>query len=157
MRLSHATFAVQMAREHPNKKMAYLLYVEQGLDAKQVSELTGISTNTLSKYNLADGWDKQRSARRLGPDKLIQRYYEQSNRLMDFIDSENRPANTSELDALAKLASSIQKLDKRTDASVVMSVLMGFNKWLLLVNHQQAKDMVPYQLDYVKQLLSAEG
>ena len=137
--------------------MAYLLYVEQGLDAKQVSEITGISTNTLSSYNKKEDWEKQRSARRMSPDKLIARYYAESNKVIDKANEDNRALTIGEMDALAKLGATIQKLDKRTDPSIVMSVLIGFNNYLLPIDRELAKQFVPLQMEYVKQLLGAEG
>lgn len=133
-----------------------MLYVEQGLDGKEVSRLLKISETTISKWNKNEGWEQQRAARRLSPDKLILRYYEQSERIIDAADKEDRPLTTGEVDALAKLSTSIARLDKRTDASIVMSVLRNYNNYLLTVNPELAKQNTDYQLQYVQSLIHAE-
>lgn len=133
-----------------------MLYVEQGLDGKEVSRLLKISETTISKWNKNEGWEQQRAARRLSPDKLILRYYEQSERIIDAADDEERPLTTGEVDALAKLSTSIARLDKRTDASIVMSVLRNYNNYLLTVNPDLAKQNTDYQLEYVQSLIHAE-
>lgn len=133
-----------------------MLYVEQGLEGTEVSRLTGISETTISKWNNNEGWEKQRAARRLSPDKLIQRYYEQSERIIDAADEQKRPLTTGEVDSLAKLSISIARLDKRADASIVMSVLRNYNNYLLTVNPDLAKQNTDYQLEYVQSLINAE-
>lgn len=150
-----ATFA-PMSREHPKKKQAYKLFVEQGLDAREIHEMLGISENTISKWRGKENWDKQRAIRQLSPDKLISHYYEQSEKIVRKAKEEERALSASEADALNKLASAIQKLDKKVDSSISMSVLRNFNNWLVQINPEAAKTLIEFQTYYVQFLIDAE-
>lgn len=55
-----------MAKEQ-EKRIARLLYVEQGKTAKEVAELVSVSEATLSKWVISDGWKKEREARASQP------------------------------------------------------------------------------------------
>ena len=145
-----------MKREHPQKKLAHLLYVEQGMEAKQIAQLLGISEQTLSKWVQKENWKVQRQARSLGPDKLILMYYEQSQLIHDNIKKDQRVPTPAEVDALAKLASSISKVDKTVSETIVYTVLSNFNNYMVLVNPSLAKQFVEHQLAYVQTLLERQ-
>lgn len=145
-----------MSREHPKIRQAWKLYVEQGLDAKEIHHFLGIAESTLSKYVKAENWKAQRASRTLSPDKLITLYYAQSDAIVQKAKDENRAITVSEADALNKLATAIQKLDKKVDSSISMSVLRNFNNWLLQINPDAAKTLVEYQTHYIQFLINAE-
>ena len=125
---SATTFAIAMAKEHPQKELARMLYVEHGMDAKAISEQLPISEVTLSKWVTKEDWRQQRQVRMLSPDKLIVLYYQQSEQIIKRATEEERAITPAEADSLNKLASSIQKLDKKIDPSISMSVFKSFNK-----------------------------
>jgi transposase len=145
-----------MAAEHPKKKHAYFLFVENGLDAKAISDMLGVSENTISKWNKAEDWKGQRTRRMLAPDKLISHYYEQSEVIIQTAKDENRPLTSSEADALVKLASAISKLDKKVDVSITTSVLRRFNNYLLQIDLELSKAFIPHEKGYVQMLIDAQ-
>lgn len=140
------------------KEMAHLLYVEQGLDAKAIAQMLDVSELTMSKWVNANNseWKAQRAARTLSPDKLIRLYYEQSEKIVSAAGEDKRAITSAEADALNKLAAAIQRLDKKIDPSITMSVLRNYNNYLLQVNPELAKLNANYQIDYVQSLLDAQ-
>lgn len=116
----------------------------------------GVSANTLSRWNTQGKWNEQRRARMLSPDKLIAHYYAQSEKIIEFAQDKDRPLNAGEADALNKLATAIQKLDKKIDASLTMSVLKNFINYLLQLDPELAKQVVEYHVSYVQTLLDAQ-
>lgn len=145
-----------MAKQHPKKALAALLYINQELSGKEVAEIIDVSENTVSKWNKEEHWDRQRSAMRTTPEKLVLRYYKQSDKIIDVAEEEQRALTTAEVDALAKLAASISKIDKTVSENIVMSVLRNYNNWLLLIDPDTAKANAKHQINYVQTLLDAK-
>lgn len=141
--------------DEATKKLAYLLYVEQGDDLSSIATTLGVSKNTLTAWNQAENWKQQRTVRRNSPDKLLMRYYEQIDRILDAADADERPLSSAESDAVSKLTNNITKLDKRADSAVVMQVLKNFNSYLSTNDGLElAKQLTPFQLAYVKELIN---
>lgn len=140
------------------REMARLLYVEQGLDAKEVAQMLKVSELTMSKWVNANNaeWKNLKAARTLSPDKLIRMYYEQSEAIVQQAKDDDRPISSGDADALNKLASAIQKLDKKIDPSITMSVLRNFNNYLIQINPELAKQCAAYQMEFVQSLLDAQ-
>jgi len=53
------------------RKLAKVLFVEQGKSAKQVAELVNVSEATMSKWVNDSGWMAERSARNANPSKQL--------------------------------------------------------------------------------------
>lgn len=132
-----------------------MLYIEQGFDAKTISGMLDISENTIGTWVKShEDWKKQRQVRMLSPDKLVMHFYEQSEAIIKSAKDEERPLTSAESDALNKLASAIQKLDKKVDPSITMSVFRNFNNWLMQIEPLLAKQIAEQQLMYVQTMLS---
>jgi transposase len=140
--------------EHPKKQLAYLLFMDNGMEAKQISDMLDVSENTISKWNRAEGWKEQRQARTLSPDKLIRHYYEQSELVLNKAKKEDRPLTSNEMDGLNKLASAIQKLDKKVDPSITMAVFKNFGNYLMQIDPVLTKQLSEHQLNYIQLLLN---
>ena len=131
-----------------------MLYVEHGLEANKISEMLDVSENTISKWvNCHEDWKQQRRVRLLSPDKLIVLYYEQSEEIIKAAKDEDRAITSAEADALNKLAAAIQKLDKKIDPSISMSVFRNFNNYLMQIEPKLAKEVAEHQLMYVQKML----
>jgi len=60
--------SVTMAKEK-QRKTAYILFVEQGQNRKEIAQLTGVSELTIGKWVKKYGWLKERAARNASPVK----------------------------------------------------------------------------------------
>ena len=92
------------------KEYARLLYM-QGEQQKVISEKTGISQQTITKWVNDGGWSEQRAAQNITRPELV-----------------NKLLKTS--DKLAKFSTTIERLDKHTSVVDVIEVFMAFSKWL---------------------------
>ena len=70
---------------------------------------------------------------------------------------EKRPLSSKECDALNKLATAIQKIDKRTDPSIMMAVLAQFTNFLKIMDLELAKSLLPFQKQFILQKLDNEN
>jgi hypothetical protein len=97
------------------KKLAYTLYVQNGFEQKVISEITGISERSISKWKTADGqdWDADREEERMGFAPQRKRIRKMFDTLLTQIEARNAPdnvPNSNESDRLNKMADAVKKM-----------------------------------------------
>lgn len=111
------------------KEIAKLLFM-QGLFQKEIAERVEISEVTLSKWKIEGKWDDKRAASNITRPELTNKILKSISMILDnAIDSGNK--NVPQLaDQLTKLASSIEKLDKKNTVINDIETFTSFNAWL---------------------------
>jgi transposase len=105
--------AIKKEELQRKRRYAYMLYVDQGLEQKIISEIIGVSENTISKWKSADNWEEDRQFTNIAPDKIMKRVMRQYDTLLKQIEERDAPKNvpdSKEADILNKLADSVKKL-----------------------------------------------
>lgn len=95
------------------KRLAYTLFVENGFEQKVISEITGISEKSISKWKLEGNWDADKEEARMGFEPQRKRIRKQFDALLNIIDNRPHPdnvPNSKEADILNKLADAVKKL-----------------------------------------------
>jgi hypothetical protein len=95
------------------KRLAYTLFVENGFEQKVISEITGISEKSISKWKLEGDWEADKAEARMGFEPQRKRIRKQFDALLNIIDSRPHPdnvPNSKEADILNKLADAVKKL-----------------------------------------------
>jgi uncharacterized protein (DUF885 family) len=138
-----------------NKELARTLYAEQGLDALDITRYIDEDLLTIEGWIRDDEWMKLRTAKNLSPKNLIQLYYEQSEAIMKEASAEQRSLTLKETNTLAKLADCINKIERRMDSGAVMNMLEAFNNYLVRIKPQLARELVIYEMEYVRTLIKA--
>lgn len=136
------------------KALARKLYIEQGMDAAEIANTLSEDKALVTACITTDEWQDLRAAKQLSPNSLIKLYYEQSDVIVQQAKDKDRALTLKEAETLNNLATAIQKIDKRLDAGVVMDVLEGFNNYLVKLKPQLTRDVIPHELNYVRQLLN---
>ena len=136
-----------------NKELARTLYADQGLDALDITRYIDEDLLTIEGWIRDDEWMKLRTAKNLSPKTLIQLYYEQSEAIMKEASAEQRPITLKETNTLAKLAECINKIERRIDSGAVMNMLEEFNNYLVKIKPQLARELVIYEMEYVRQMM----
>jgi len=108
------------------REMAYL-YFMQGLLQKEICEKVGISAVSLKKWKEAGMWEEKRSANNITRPELVNKMLKSINVLLDEAISNKKEVNT---DSLAKLASAIERLDKKNNVINDIETFTNFNTWL---------------------------
>lgn len=100
--------------ERERKKMlAYTLYVENGYEQKVISNITGISERSISKWKLEDDWEADREEARMGFEKQRRRLRKTIDTLLSHIEERDAPLDvpdSKESDTINKLADAAKKL-----------------------------------------------
>ncbi len=138
------------------KKLARKLYIEQGMDAAEIASTISEDKAIVLACIAGDEWQDLRAAKQLSPNSLIKLYYQQSDVIVQQAKDEDRPLSLKESETLNNIAAAIQKIDKRLDAGVAMNVLEGFNNYLVKLKPQLTRDVIPHELNYVRQLLNTK-
>ena len=145
-----------MAKANQKRDLARILYFDSDFSQKEIAEHVGTTEQTVSKWANEGKWREQKAVETLSPDKLVREYYYQSDVITNAAREDKRPLTASEADALVKLASAIDKLDRKISPSVTMSVLMRFNHHLKIVAPELVPQIVKHEMDYVNTLIKPE-
>lgn len=144
-------------KKNPKRELAFILYIETDLTQAEIAERVGTSAVSLSKWAIEGDWEHKKAIDTLSSQKLIREYYHMSFSITELIRTEKRVATNTEIDSLSKLAAAIEKIDKKTNPHIVMSVLTGYNKYLVTQDLELAQANADYQLAYVSELLNKKG
>ena len=95
------------------KRLAYTLYVDNGFEQKVISEITGISEKSISKWKNENNWESDKEEARMGFEQQRKRIRRQIDNLLTKIEKRKDPDDVptaSESDTLNKLADAVKKL-----------------------------------------------
>ncbi|MDK2909656.1 MAG: hypothetical protein PWR20_1223 [Bacteroidales bacterium] len=106
-----------------NKKyLAYILFME-GMMQKDICQRVQITPKTLLRWINKEAWREKLAARNITRSELVNKALA---RIGDMLSQEG----SIDADALSKLASSIERLDKKDTPVTIMEVFIQFGKWL---------------------------
>lgn len=112
------------------KEYARLLFM-QGETQKVISERVGISAVTINKWVADGGWQTQRAASNITRPELVNKLLRTIDRLIEQVNESDDPEKMAGLgDKLAKLSTTIERLDKKASIVDTIEVFMAFSKWM---------------------------
>lgn len=136
------------------KEQAYMLYVEQGLDAKVVAEMIGISETTISRWNKKEQWRKLRADRITAPQKLATHYYRQCEMIVAKANNEKRVLTDKEAATISKLTIAIDNVGKPDNMRLYMHAMKAFILYLMRKNPDLGRQITDYQISFIKDILN---
>ena len=112
------------------KEYARLLFM-QGDTQKVIAEKKGVSAVTVNRWVADGGWQEQRAAANITRPELVNKLLHTIDRLIEQVNESKDPEAFNSLgDKLAKLSTTIERLDKKASVVDVIEVFMAFSKWL---------------------------
>ena len=106
------------------KELAEKLFIEDGLTAKEISPLVGVSEQTLSRWRKDGNWDNKRNEFLAAPHKIKEVLMKELKSIA------SGEGSTIDADALAKVSKVIETLSSRTSVQVIFSVFKEFDNWM---------------------------
>lgn len=106
------------------KELAEKLFIEDGLTAKDISSMIGISEQTLSRWRKEGNWENKRNEFLAAPHKIKEVLMKELKSIA------TGEGSTIDADALAKVSKVIESLSSRTSVQVIFSVLKEFDNWM---------------------------
>lgn len=146
------------------KEFARVLYMS-GEQQNIIAEKVGVSKQTVNRWVAEGSWDKLRAAKNVTRPELINKVLRTIDKLLEKVLKSENDKDFDELgDKLAKLATVIEKSDKKASVVDVIEVFLAVSKWL---QHraQTDEELTPellkainrYQDLYVSEFLSTKG
>lgn len=126
------------------KELAKLLFVNEHLTQKEISQRVGVSEKTLSRWVNQEEWRKLRQSLLVTKEEQLRRIYEQIDELNTAIaqrEPGQRYANTKDADTLSKLTSAAKNLESDASVSDIVSVAKRFLTWLRPIDMGKAKEL----------------
>lgn len=141
-----------MANAIPLKKRRMLAesYYFNFYTQRDIAELLDTPETTISRWAIQGDWKRIRDMKAVTRDKMVSELMGQINEMQTNAKDEKRPLSTRECDAIMKLSSSIEKLDKKINLPVIIQVLKDFNEYLLSRDLDLAKQLVPHQNNFIR-------
>lgn len=138
------------------KEWAKMLYLKEHLMQSEVAERVGVSKQTLCKWVKVEKWEELKTSVSLTREEQLGNLYRQVaeiNRAIAERKDGERFATSKEADTINKLASAIEKMEKETGISDIISVSKGFLDWLRRTDIEKAKELSLYFDSYIKDRL----
>ncbi len=112
------------------REFARVLYMT-GEQQKVIAEKVGVSEQTVGRWVKDGEWDKRRAAQNITRPEIVNNLLKAISNLVENLNEETDPAKLSgAADKLAKLAATVEKLDKKANVVDAIEVFIAFGKWL---------------------------
>ncbi len=138
------------------KELAQFFYTNSNLSQKEIAEKVGVSEVTMSRWVKASSgeWDRLKASITITREEQLSRVYQQIAAINNKIVEEQKGIPTgSDADVLAKLAAVVERLEKETSITDVVSVSMKFLSWLRKIDTEKAKELSGLFDAFIKDLL----
>jgi transposase len=126
------------------KELAQLLYTRNNFTQKEVAKKVGVSEVTMSKWLNAGNWDALKTSITATREEQLRRLYLQLAEYNTAIESRKqgeRYPNSKEADAMNKIASVIEKLERETGAVDILNVSKKMLDWLRKFDLKKAQEL----------------
>ena len=105
------------------KELARMYYLN-GDTQKLVAEKEGKSRVTINKWVAEGGWDAMRVAKTITRKEIVTKMMQEANKKLE--------EGKLTFDEMSKLAASIDKIDRQTNAITIYEVMTTYNEWLVV-------------------------
>lgn len=120
--------------EKQKAEVAKILFLTTDKTQKDICDIVGWAEKTFSKQKQKGNWNEMRDTKSLTRQQIISMLHTQTLKIVDAAKNENRLLSAREVDSIAKLASSIDKLEKKATLETYIEVFEEYNRWLMTVN-----------------------
>jgi len=139
------------------KDLAKLLYTKEGVTVgKELSERTGVSAQTISKWINGEGWEHLRISLVITKESELRRYYAQIKELNDAIEGREtgrRYPSSTEADTISKLTKAVKELETQVSVAEAIEVMKNFVMHVRESDFEQAKAVMDLGDAYIKSLM----
>ena len=131
------------------KEVARALYLNTKKTQKEICEIVDWTEKTFSDTKAKEGWGDIKDTKSLTKQQIISMMHSQTLKMMMAAEEENRVLKSNEVDCVAKLTASIDKLERRATIETIIEVFEEYNNWLLGLNVPLAQENNKWQDRYV--------
>lgn len=137
------------------KKVGYEFFISgPAITFKEVAQLLGVNAHTVSDWAEKERWIELRDATASMPSTNTIALHAAIQKIHETAAQEDRTISNDEADAIAKLAASIERFNRKLTPSNTMQVLMNFQDYLKVVDLNLCKQFLPHMKDFVARELN---
>ena len=126
-------------------EVARTLYLMTEKSQKEICEVVGWTEKTFTDQKNKREWNALKETKSLTKQQIISMLHTQTFKLIEGAKDENRLLSAREIDSVAKLTSSIDKLETKATIETFIEVFEDYNKYLISVNVDFAQRNNGYQ------------
>lgn len=115
-------------------EVARTLYLMTEKTQKEICEVVGWTEKTFTEQKQKGKWNELRDTKSLTKQQIISMLHYQTLKIVDSAKDEDRILSAREVDSIAKLTASIDKLEKKATIETYIEVFEEYNRWLMGVN-----------------------
>lgn len=126
------------------KDWARMLYTKDNFTQLEIAEKVGVSRVTVGKWAKEGKWDNEKASittTRQAQIALLYRQIAEINNAIITRPQGERFANAKEADAINKITTAIEKLERETSLSDIVAVSIDMLNWLRMKDVEQAKHL----------------
>lgn len=138
------------------KKQALRLYTKGGITQKELAELFGVSSKTISNWALADNWESHRKRLLVTREEQLSHLYNQLSELNNKISEREegeRYSSSKEGDTIAKLTSAIRNLEIETSIAEYVTAFQKLVDYIRMRDLELAQKVTLLADDFIKTLI----
>lgn len=129
-------------KSNQKEDWAQLLFCVQNLTQVEIASKVGVSKVTVNKWVKKGKWEEHRASLTVTREQQLQRLYIQIAEINKTISSRDQKYPTpGEADSINKLASAIEKMERESSLSDIISVSQRFLNWLRPLDITKAKEL----------------
>jgi transcriptional regulator with XRE-family HTH domain len=132
-----------MAKSNINKKdIAKSLYVNGSFTQEEIAQKVGTTRQSVSRWVREGAWEDLKASYTITPAQILaglNRQIIEINNNINAREEGKRFASVAEADTLAKLASSVKKIESDVGISDIVNVGIRFTNWLRPLDLEMAK------------------
>lgn len=137
------------------KKLAEHLFLTTNLTQNEIADIAGVTPKTMSSWVLAnnEAWKVNKAARSITKEQVISGYYRQLYELNQTIqkrDEGERFPNSTEADTIAKLSTTIERLEKSYQFGTYYQIVDELMEFITRRDQDAAAKLALHSLEFVK-------
>lgn len=130
------------------------MFTKENITQKEIAERVGISEVTMSRWAKAGNWESLKASITITKQEQIARVMNQIAAINRKISDEQKGIpSTADADTLTKLAAVIERMEKETSITDVVSVSIKFLDWIRVSDIEKAKELSTLFDAFIKDLL----
>lgn len=138
------------------RRWALTMYLNENRTQAEIAEACGVSRQTIIRWSKADKWDEHKVSLTMTREEQIKNLQRQiaeiNNGILDR-EAGQRFATPKEADTIAKLTTSINKLETETGIHEIVGVAQRFIAWLRPVDLELTKTFTRLFDKFIKSLM----
>jgi transposase len=140
------------------RNYAQILFVSEGLKAKEIAERTGTAERTVNRWIKEGGWERLKKSLLVTKNRQISMLYDQLEHLNETIAArERKTADAKEADIISKITTSIQRLEVETSIGQIIETADKFLSFVREYNVDLAKEITAHFDGFIQHKLKSNG